>query len=265
MKKIFLMLLLISSICFSQAELKDQFKYKVIYKLTYQLDSTDIDSEKSEYMTLFLGDEYSRYSSRAKTLANSVVINGNTARTSRSALTHFHYEIVKDYNSANLYYLLKIPKMNDRFRFTQEKDLFNWKIEEERKSIQAYKVQKATTTFAGRDYIAWFAPEIPISDGPYKFNGLPGLILEIHDTQNYWNFEFFGLKKLSPNKQFRLNLKNYAKTNQEDLATLWYRYRRDPMGYANNPNVKIHPEVHKSYIESFTKILEKENNPIELN
>lgn len=265
MKKIFLMLLLISSICFSQDELKDQFKYKVIYKLTYQLDSTDIDSEKSEYMTLFFGDEYSRYSSRAKTLANSVVINGNTAHTSRSALTHFHYEIVKDYKEANLFYLLKIPKMEDRFFYKQKKDLFNWKIEKEAKSIKDYKVQKATTTFAGREYVAWFAPEIPISDGPYKFNGLPGLILEIYDTRKYWNFEFFGFKKLSPKESFKINLNQYVKTSREELQDLWYRYRRDPMGYAPiPPNVKIDPEVLKKYKEAFTKMVEKENNPIEL-
>jgi len=245
-------------------KLKDNFNYKVIYKLTYQLDSTDVDSEKSEYMTLFLGDEFSRYSSRAKSLTNRVVIKGNTAYTPRAALTQFHYEIVKNYSQANLYYLLKIPKMEDQFHYVQEKDLFNWKIESETKTLKDYKVQKATTSFAGRDYVAWFTPEIPISEGPYKFNGLPGLILEINDTQNYWNFEFFGLKKLSPNKRFKLNLKNYVHTNKEDLTELWYRYRRDPMGYAKNPNVVPNPKVDKLYVEAFTKMLEKENNPLEL-
>jgi len=178
------------NISFAQ-KLKDDFKYQAIYKLTYQLDSTDIDSEKYEYMYLFLGDEYSHYLSRAKTLTERIVRRGNTAHTSKAALTHFHSGIVKDYNSANLYYLLKIPKMSDRFHYVEKKALFEWKIKEETKSIKDYKVQKATTTFAGRDYIAWFAPEIPISDGPYKFNGLPGLILEIYDTEKYWNFEFF--------------------------------------------------------------------------
>ena len=261
----FLFLIFFIGINAYSQKLKDNFNYKVIYKLTYQIDSTDLGSEKTEYMTLFLGDDFSRYSSRAKTLANRIVIKGNTAHTSRAALTHFHYEVVKNYNQANLYYLLKIPKMEDRFRYVQKKDLFNWKIEDETKIIKDNKVQKATTSFAGRNYIAWFAPEIPISDGPYKFNGLPGLILEIRDTQNYWNFEFFGLKNLSPKTTFKLNLNNYVKTTREDLAELWYRYRQDPMGYANNPNVKSNPRVDKLYVEAFTKMLDKENNPIELN
>jgi len=107
-------------------------------------------------------------------------------------------------------------------------------------------------------------PEIPISDGPYKFNGLPGLILEIYDTKKYWNFEFFGFKKLSPKEPFKINLNHYVKTSQAELLDLWHRYRSDPMGYANNPNVVPNPRVEKLYREAFTKILEKENNPIEL-
>ncbi|CAM4207367.1 GLPGLI family protein [Gillisia hiemivivida] len=249
---------------FSQ-KLKDHFNYKVMYKLTYQLDSTDVDSEKSEYMTLFLGDDYSMYSSRAKTLANQVVYNGNTAHTSRAALTYFHYEIIKEKEkeTRQLFYTLKVPKMQDHFYYVQDKNLFDWKVENETKFIKEYKVQKATTSFAGREYVAWFATEIPISDGPYKFNGLPGLILEIYDTEKHWNFEFFGFKKLSPKMQFKLNLNQYVETTQEELQDLWYRYRRDPMGYANNPNVKASPEVKRKLVEAFTKMLEKENNPLE--
>jgi len=248
---------------FSQ-KLKDNFRYQVMYKLTYQLDSTEVESEKSEYMVLYLGDEFSKYSSRAKTLSNQIVYSGNSASTSRSALTHFHYEIIKENKSAQLHYALKIPKMDDRFYYVQNKNLFNWKIEEETKLIKEYKAQKATTSFAGRNYVAWFAPEIPISDGPYKFNGLPGLILEIYDTEKDWNFEFFGFEKLAPKKSFKLNLNQHVKTTKENLLDLWYRYRRDPMGYANNPNVTLTPEVQKKYVEAFTKMLEKENNPIEL-
>lgn len=245
-------------------KLSEEFNYKVIYGLSFQLDSTDVNSKKSEYMVLFLGDNLSKYSSRAKTLANKIVRDGNSAHTSRSALTNFHYEIIKNHKDGKLLYLLQIPKMNDKFYYLQDKNLFNWKIEDEIKEIKGYKVQKATTSFAGRDYIAWFTPEVPISDGPYKFGGLPGLILEIADTDKDWNFEFFGLEQLSPKLDFKLNLKQYTYTEKQELLDLWYRYRRDPMGYANNPNVKPNPEVDRLYVEAFTEMLEKENNPIEL-
>lgn len=263
MKYLCLILFLITTVCSAQ-KLNDRFEYKVTYKLTYKLDSTALEEPRSEYMILFTGENLSKFSSRAKTLQEQYVVRGNSGHTSQAALTQFHYEILKENESGTTYYTLKIPKMDDSFYYLEEMDQFEWEILPETKKIKDYEVQKATTSFAGREYVAWFTPEIPIAEGPYKFNGLPGLILEIADTKEHWVFEFFGLEKLSPKMKYKLNLNQYAKTEKEQLEDLWYRYRRDPMGYANNPNVKPNPEVDKLYIEAFTKMLEKENSPIEL-
>ena len=66
-----------------------------------------------------------------------------------------------------------------------------WDIAEETKMIGIYKVQKATAHFRGRDYTAWFTPQIPLPYGPWKLVGLPGLILEAYDTDKeiYWYFK----------------------------------------------------------------------------
>lgn len=69
----------------------------------------------------------------------------------------------------------------------EEKHLWNWKMYKETKQIKGYKCQKATIQFRGRSYIAWFTNEIPTSFGPWKFQGLSGLILEIYDTDNYFH------------------------------------------------------------------------------
>ena len=252
----------------AQEKLKGKFEYKVTYKLNFQLDSTDNESRKSEYMYLFIGDDYSNYISRANTLSHQIIRNGNTAHTSRAALTNFHYQIVKNKNKDKLLYLLKIPKMNDQFYYDESMDLFDWQIHPETKRIKDYEVQKATTSFAGRNYVAWFSPELPIPDGPYKFNGLPGLILEIADTRNDYIFSFIGLEKLAPALTYKMNFNQYVQSTQEDIAERLHEYRRDPMTHMraqrHNTNITISPEVHQQYIESFTKMLEKENNPIEL-
>ena len=177
-------------------------------------------------------------------------------------MTNFHYQILKEIKSDRLFYIHQIA--SDRFYFGKDKNIFNWQIETETKEIKGYKVQKAITNFAGRDYVAWFTPDVPISDGPYKFNGLPGLILEISDVENEWNFEFFGLKKLSPKQDFKLKFNQLIKTSLAELKATNLRYRKDPFTYINNPNITISPEVHQKYIESFAEMLEKENNPIEL-
>ena len=245
----------------AQGTIKEKFDYEVIYKLSFKLDSTLVNPE-SEYMMLYMGKDYSYYISRAQNFEDEIKVKGNSGSTSKNALTNFHYQILKEIKSDRLFYIHQIA--SDRFYFGQDKNIFNWQIETETKEIKGYKVQKAITNFAGRDYVAWFTPDVPISDGPYKFNGLPGLILEISDVENEWNFEFFGLKKLSPKQDFKLKFNQLIKTSLAELKATNLRYRKDPFTYINNPNITISPEVHQKYIESFAEMLEKENNPIEL-
>lgn len=66
--------------------------------------------------------------------------------------------------------------------------VINWKIGKETKKIGKFTCKIATTNFRGRNYIAWFSTEIPLPYGPWKLQGLPGLILEAYDTNKfvYW-------------------------------------------------------------------------------
>lgn len=88
---------------------------------------------------------------------------------------------------------------NTRDKFIYEEDLpMNWQIATATDTIQGYACQKALLNFRGRNYIAWFSPEIPVNDGPWKFMGLPGLILKIADTKNIFSFSLAGLQQLQP-------------------------------------------------------------------
>lgn len=66
-----------------------------------------------------------------------------------------------------------------------------WKIEKETKKIGKFTCKKATAIFKGRNYTAWFTTEIALPYGPWKLNGLPGLILEAYETNKfvYWYFK----------------------------------------------------------------------------
>jgi GLPGLI family protein len=63
-------------------------------------------------------------------------------------------------------------------------DIIEWSLIDESKIIMDYEAHKAETRFRGRSYTAWYAPDINIDAGPWKFNGLPGLILEVTDSEN---------------------------------------------------------------------------------
>jgi len=69
-----------------------------------------------------------------------------------------------------------------------------WKILPDKKMTDKFEVQKATLDFGGRTWIAWFSQDFPFQDGPYKFHGLPGLILEMEDSTGTHVFKFAGSK-----------------------------------------------------------------------
>ncbi len=262
--QLFLVIFFIPIFSFSQNKIKDDFKYKVTYELTYALDSTKLDSKKKDVMILLVGDDHSAFSGRAKFFRGELIVKGNSGSTAKAGQTDFPYTIIKSPEDNKLFYTMKI--VEDFFYYEQELDLFKWQLHDETRMIGNYKANKATMTYAGRDYIAWFTQDVPVSDGPFKFNGLPGLILEVADTRNHYEFKFTSLERLEPKQPFRVKLKrNYIKTTKKELFEIRYRYRRDPFTYVNNPNITISPETHKKYIERFTEMLESENNPIEKN
>lgn len=104
----------------------------------------------------------------------------------------------------------------------------NWKITPETNTIEGFSVQKATTNFGGRNWIAWYTNEIPIQDGPYKFNSLPGLILMIADDKDEHIFKLVGSKKQNY-KSFELkNLGKEIEVTERKFNDLWNEYKRDP-------------------------------------
>lgn len=67
--------------------------------------------------------------------------------------------------------------------------VMKWKILNEEKKIKNYQCKKAQITFRGRFYTAWYTEKIPVSSGPWKFNGLPGLILSVSDKDGVYKWD----------------------------------------------------------------------------
>lgn len=94
-----------------------------------------------------------------------------------------------------------------------------WEILESQKLIGEFNCQKARTTFRGRTYFAWFTSEIPTNFGPWKFHGLPGLILKITDVEgevnlyakNIINLPNKGLPEIVPEEYTEISINEYAK------------------------------------------------------
>ena len=77
----------------------------------------------------------------------------------------------------------------NQYRYTEPWPSMQWTLGTEKQTICGYQCQKATCHWRGRDYEAWFTSAIPLKSGPWKFGGLPGLIMKINDTKHLYTWE----------------------------------------------------------------------------
>lgn len=81
------------------------------------------------------------------------------------------------------------------FYIYQELMPTDWAMDDGTTKVMGYKCRKARLKYGGREWIAWYTPDLPISNGPWKFHGLPGLILKAEDTTGTHRFEAYSLLK----------------------------------------------------------------------
>lgn len=271
MKSILMPFFLCFSVIFYAQKTDIQYSYKATYNLEYQEDSTDQNSIKSETVVLYLGEGVSRYSSLGKAVKDSLTETLDPSNKSMAEFyrirsitpeTDFHYKIFKNHNDNELILAEKVFK--DKLKYKQTLNLMNWEIEQETKEVLGYKVQKASGSFAGREYEAWFSPELPFSDGPYKFAGLPGLILEISDLQDHYHFTFSAFQELEKLVSKTLNLDDYKEVSQQDLDQVRNYYKRDPLTAMNNAGITIEWNDEAKAKRELSEAHKNRNNPIEL-
>lgn len=90
----------------------------------------------------------------------------------QAAIYHGSRVNLHDTDKDSLFSLMGLPNINKLLYLKEKAPKINWSIEDSTKSIGNYTVQKATARFRGRDYTAWFSPEIPVPFGPWKLHGL---------------------------------------------------------------------------------------------
>lgn len=109
--------------------------------------------------------------------------------------------------------------------YEEDWDKPEWEISEESKDIIGYECFKATADYRGRKWIAWFTPEIPIQDGPWKLCGLPGLILEAHDAGEYYHFTANGLKQNGLGEVGFMSNKDRRKVTRDKFFNNWWKFK----------------------------------------
>ena len=117
------------------------------------------------------------------------------------------------------------------YRYVDSLHAQTWTMGDSTREVLGYTCQQATADFRGRRWTAWFATDIPVSDGPWKLGGLPGLILEAYDEGQQHIFTAVGLERVKDepiifNQQDGHN-RRFEPTNRLDFLRMERRVLMD--------------------------------------
>ena len=137
-----------------------------------------------------------------------------------------------------------------------------WSLGSDTMSILGYSCLKANTKFRGRNYIAWYTPEIPVSYGPLKFGGLPGLILNIKEEKGVFEFQCQSIELLKEKVPIIFDKKNYLKVTRMDFRKLLLRMIENPEAFAASTGLEFHtkscegcpPQNQKKIVPNFMEL-----------
>ncbi|WP_139166546.1 GLPGLI family protein [Epilithonimonas hungarica] len=220
MRKIFILMMLFSFFgkMMSQTE-------RYIYQTEVNPDTINLVDMKMERTFLDVKNNQSLFISESKLLRDSLVAvlksqtNPDIKKSKKDKPefpklangksiqpTFFEYFIKKNNEDKTV---SLVESIGSKQVYYQEDRKMNWNISDQVSNFNGYKAQKATMSFGGRIWTAWFAPDIKVYDGPYKFSGLPGLIVKLEDEKGDYKFNF--LKKISIPNSFSEDIRPDAR------------------------------------------------------
>lgn len=207
-----------------------------VYDYRCCVDTTDAlqDNISSDEMLLQIGpDRLSKFSSYKNLTVDSIILRSSEEQLSNAAmegkLSNGEYmTIYKNYPEGKLVHTEKI--CTDWFRYDEDMPEFNWELTDSVTNVLGYECRGARCNFRGRDWTVFYTEEIPVADGPWKFHGLPGLIMKASDKNSHYSFECIGIKSKA-DRPITIYKVPFNKVKRRDYYDTKHRYDVNPYGY----------------------------------
>lgn len=227
----------------------DQKVLTVQYDMEALTDLSKPDQPVKETMRLDIGRKSSRFYSYTAAVRDSVLKadmdNGASTETinrhAKQYKSAWSEQTFKGYPEGYVTTLDEIAGDISRLRCEEAEEKPEWKLSTDTLTLLGYRCTRATTQFKGRQWTAWFTPDIPVSDGPWKLCGLPGLILKAEDSEGHYRFAANGIEQCRNAAPIIFGGKDYESVRRKQYNKVHERYFADPMGFITSsmPNVKI--------------------------
>lgn len=269
MKKPIIILLLFPFPLLSQNSSDDKYtkiepaEFIATYSLKDKRDSLNLDEVRNQEMWLLIGKNSSHFvsklyylDSRTSSKFKTRTEINNWAANRGPYQSRSLYDIYKNYPKGKITFTES--SVSGPFRYEEDLDVFNWELTQDTAIVAGYLSRKATCNYGGRSWVAWFSTELPFNDGPYKFNGLPGLIVKIYDSRKHYVFELTGMNAAEPNLTITMRNYNYFETTR-------IKYIRIRESARNSIASMVKERGGDAYSQQYaTKVMLSRNNHIEL-
>lgn len=202
-----------------------------MYDYTYLRDTSDVSSGVTDRMVLQVDYGMSKFSSYRTMLVDSL-LRVSTAEQIKSSPNRYvggeTFSVYKNYPQGKCTTTDKIA--TDWFLVEELTPSQEWTLTEDSLEILGYMCKSAQCSFRGRKYIAYYTDEIPVADGPWKFAGLPGFIMQVKDVKGEYSFVCVGINP-HPNHKITIPDVAYNKTSRIKFYQTKYKYDTNPTGY----------------------------------
>ncbi|MDR2238020.1 MAG: GLPGLI family protein [Chryseobacterium sp.] len=230
---------------------------RFFYEYTFIPDSNNKEDVKKEMMLLDINKSGSTYYSYDKFVSDSTSRadlerqiksgSGSISVNKKGKPGEVSYKVTKQYPEYKTYLFTSI--FRDQYKVREDKKP-EWKILPDKQKIGEYDTQKATTNFGGREWTAWFAQDIPFQDGPYKFYGLPGLIVKLEDATGSHIMTLAGNKKIQAQAEEKeLDVPAHARIlgiGEKELEVSKEQYKKVWKAYVNDPSKNMREMMNRS-------------------
>lgn len=219
-KALELLILFCSLLSYAQTYEQDSLRTECIYQLRAKFDIRT-DKRYEELFSLQISDRRAFFISTVLLKGDSVMADSGTMTNNPDGSITLGWKKGTYIPKTNLSFTIIQSTENVQFFDSafmslltyKEPVIKNWKLTDEVKVINTINCKRADVTFKGRNWIAWYAPEIPFPYGPMKFSGLPGLIIKITDDKGDFDFELVKSVSGSKLKGKLINIKKSRYTN----------------------------------------------------
>lgn len=231
------------SILFGQNNNESEAFLSVIYEMKWRFDTTQLDHYRKEDMLLLLGngismfESYNSYRFEYQLKHNKTNIQQWFGLNTAEYISSFDFHIYKE-PAKNLITTTDHVLMEGCFVYEESMSDIVWNITCDTTTINNFAVQKATTSFGGREWTAWFTNDIPYSDGPYKFCGLPGLIIKLIDNKRHFFFQLQSIDKPEDGMLIDFNTTDCLRTTKKEFFRINRNVRQNIIGKARQAEIR---------------------------